>query len=130
MQTIVLDSDIIIDHFRIGSKVFSKLVQESVKQTAKVYIPGVVYTEINSGQDSKDKFKLSSIEKLTTTFEFIEANEKISQAAGFLLRDYKHLGIADAIVAATTLSLNAKLASRNKKDFDDIKGLKFFKFRY
>lgn len=37
------------------------------------------------------------------------------------------LYMADALVAATALSLNAKLATRNKKDFEGIKGLKFFK---
>lgn len=126
MQKIVIDSDIIIDHFRIGSQVFHHLAQFSVQEKAVVFIPGIVYTEVNSGQDSKDSSKLKEIEKLIETFQFIEANEEIAQKAGFLLRDYRTLGIADAIVAATALSLNALLATRNIKDFEGIRGLKMF----
>ena len=55
MQNIVIDSDIIIDHLRIGSKIFNNLVQVSIKSKARVYLPGIVYTEVNSGQDSKNK---------------------------------------------------------------------------
>lgn len=129
MQKVVLDSDIIIDHFRRGSDMFNQLVIESAENKTKVYLPGIVYTEINGGQDSNKADKLNQIEQLPNMFEFIPADQYISQRAGFLVRDYSSLGTADAIVAATALSLNAKLATRNKKDFEGITGLKFFKFR-
>lgn len=128
MQKVVLDSDIIIDHFRKGSDIFDQLVTDCAENKTKVYLPGIVYTEINGGQDSKSKDKLNQIEQLPIIFQFIPADQQISQTAGFLIRDYSNLGTADAIVAATALSLNAKLATRNKKDFEDIQGLKFFKF--
>lgn len=129
MQKIVLDSDIIIDHFRKRSDIFDQLVMASAENKTKVYLPGIVYTEINGGQDSKKANKLNQIEQMLIMFQFIPADQQISQQAGFLVRDYSTLGIADAIVAATALSLNAKLATRNKKDFENIKGLKFFKLR-
>lgn len=129
MQRIVLDSDIIIDHFRKGSGIFDQLVVDCAENRAKVYLPGIVYTEINGGQDSKKIDKLKQIEQLPVMFEFIPGDQQISQKAGFLVRDYPNLGTADAIVAATTLSLNGKLATRNTKDFENIKGLKFFKSR-
>lgn len=127
MQKVVIDSDIIIDHFRIRSDIFDQLTQGIDQNTIKVYLPAVVYTEINSGQDSKNNLKLTKIEDLLDSFEFTLADKQISQRAGFLLRDIKNLKLADAIVAATTLSLKAKLATRNKKDFADIKDLKFFR---
>lgn len=127
MQKVVLDSDIIIDHFRQGSNIFNHLVMASTENKITVFLPGIVYTEINGGQDSKRADKLNQIEQLPNMFEFVPANQQISQQAGFLIRDYPNLGTADAIVAATVLSLNAKLATRNKKDFESIKGLKFFK---
>lgn len=127
MQKVVVDSDIIIDHFRKGSDIFNQLVRYSVENKTKVYLPGIVYTEINSGQDTKYTHKLNKIYELPRVFEFIPADQEISQRSGFLIRDYPSLGIADAIVAATTLHLDAKLATRNKKDFEDIPGLKFFK---
>lgn len=127
MQKVVIDSDIIIDHFRIGSSIFNQLLDMATDNRAKVHLPGVVFTEINSGQDSKDTLKLREIEELLEIFELTIADRIISQKAGFLLRDYPGLDLADAIVAASALSLNAKLATRNKKDFTDIAGLKFFK---
>lgn len=60
-------------------------------------------------------------------FEFVPADKLISQQAGFLIREYSNLGTADAIVAATALSIKAKLATRNKKDFEEIEGLRFLK---
>lgn len=127
MQKVVLDSDIIIDHFRQGSGIFDLLVMDSAENKTKVYLPGIVYTEINGGHDSKKADKLKQIKQLPIMFEFIPADQQISQQAGFLIRDYANLGTADALVAATALFLNAKLATRNKKDFEGIEGLKFFK---
>ncbi len=127
MQKVVIDSDIIIDHFRIGSTIFNSLLEKTTQNKLKVYLPGVVYTEINSGKDTKLPFKLQEIEELPEIFELSLADKTICQKAGFLLRDYPNLNLADAIVAATTLLLKAKLATRNKKDFENIKGLNFFK---
>ncbi len=129
MQKVVLDSDIIIDHFRKGSDIFDELLLASAENKTKVYLPGIVYAEINGGQDSKKADKLSQIEQLPIFFQFIPADQQISQQAGFLIRDHANLGIADAMVAATVLSLNAKLATRNKKDFEGVKGLKFFQMK-
>lgn len=129
MQKVVIDSDIIIDHFRIGSVIFDSLLEKNIQNKLTVYLPGVVYTEINSGKDSKNPLKLQEIEELPEIFELKVADKTVCQKAGFLLRDNLGLNLADAIVAATALSLNAKLATRNKKDFKDIKGLRFFKLR-
>ena len=127
MQKVVIDSDVIIDHFRIGSDIFNRLTLGIDQNTIKVYLPAVVYTEINSGQDSKNNLKITKIEELLDSFELTLADKEISQKAGFLIRDIRNLKLADAIVAATTINLNAKLATRNRKDFEGIKNLKFFK---
>lgn len=129
MQKVVIDTNIIIDHFRIRSAVFDVLLEGSLKQNIKVYLSGIVYTEVNSGTDTHSVKKLKEIEDLLLNFEFIAADQEISQKAGFLVRDYPNLGTADAIVAATAINFNAKLATRNTKDFENIKNLKFFKLR-
>ena len=126
MQQVVVDSDIVIDHLRdYGDLLESMFVLASRKQI-KIYLPSVVSTEIYSGQETKRAEKLKIIEALLARFEFIGADEKVSRIAGFLLRDYRHLDLGDAIVAATCLSLNAKLATRNIKDFEKIEDLKFY----
>lgn len=128
MQKIVIDSDILIDYLRVASPILDQILEEVKNKKAKVYLPGIVVSEIYSGNDSKIGSKLNIIENLLSLFEFVQANEEISKTAGFLVRDYK-TAIGDAIVAATTLSLNGKLATRNTKDFSNIKGLKFFKVK-
>ncbi len=128
MQKVVIDSDILIDHLRLSSQIFDSIVEGVRNKKIKVYLPAIVVSEIYSGNDTKESNKLVKINHLLELFEFIPASQEVSRTAGFLVRDYK-AGIGDAIVAATALSLNAKLATRNKKDFEDIEGLKFFKLR-
>ena len=127
MQTIVIDSDIIVDHLR-GYNSTLKDIFELVRQgKAKALLPSVVNTEIYSGQETKAEKRLEIIKRLLSKLEFIENTKEISILAGFLLRDYRNLKLGDATIAATALSLNAKLATRNRKDFIEIKDLKFFK---
>jgi len=128
MQLVVVDSDIIIDHLR-GHYLLESMFELTFKKQIKIYLPCAVYTEIFSGQETKRAEKLGIVEALLARFEFVPANEKISQIAGFLLRDYRHLDLGDAFVAATCLFLNAKLATRNRKDFTGIGDLRFFKMK-
>src|SRR3989344_2830365 len=127
MQTIVIDSDIIVDHLR-GYNSTLKDIFELVRQgKAKALLPSVVNTEIYSGQETKAEKRLEIIKRLLSKLEFIENTKEISILAGFLLRDYRNLKLGDATIAATALSLNAKLATRNRKEFIEIKDLKYFK---
>lgn len=126
MQKVVVDSDILIDHLRLTSQILDSILEEVKNKKIKAYLPGIVVSEIYSGNDTKESNKLLKINSLLDLFEFVPASQDISKSAGFLIRDYK-IAIGDAVIAATALSLNAKLATRNIKDFQDIKGLKFFK---
>lgn len=126
MQKIVIDSDILIDHLRFHSEILDTIFYQLASKKVKAYLPSVVASEIYSGQDTKGSQQRKIVEELLGQLEFVPANEEISKIAGFLIRD-KRLGLADAIVAATALNLNAKLATRNIKDFIGVKGLKFFK---
>ncbi len=126
MQKVVIDSDILIDHLRLTSQIFDSILEGVKNKKIKVYLPGIVVSEIYSGNDTRESDKLVKINDLVELFEFVPASQEVSRTAGFLVRDYKS-GIGDAIVAATALSLNAKLATRNKKDFEGIKDLKFFR---
>ena len=127
MQKVVLDSDIIIDHLRDYGNVLQTLLVFASQKKLQLYIPTVVVTELFSGKETKKQERLSSLKKLLEKFEWISSDKEISEVAGFLMRDYSPIKLGDAIVAATALSLNAKLATRNKKDFQDIKGLRIFK---
>lgn len=127
MQKVVLDSDIIIDAIRLADKTLRGLLELVANKKIQLFLPSVVVTELMAGQETKVVVKVSLLEELFTQLQFIPMDYSLSKEIGFLLRDYKQLKLGDAIVAATTLSLNGKLATRNIKDFESIKGLKFFK---
>lgn len=125
MQKVVVDSDILIDHLRLTSQILDSILEEVKNKKIKIYLPGIVASEIYSGHDTKESNKLLKINSLLGLFEFVPANQEVSRVAGFLVRDYK-VAIGDALVAATALFLSAKLATRNKKDFKDIRELKLY----
>lgn len=127
MQKVVVDSDVVIDHLRIGSEILDVVVAGHTLGKIRAFIPSIVLTEISTGADTKDSKKLTLIEKLLQRFEFLPADWAVSQKSGFLMRDYSTLSLADAIVAASTLEIGGKLATKNLKDFRQIRGLKFFK---
>ena len=127
MQKIVLDTDVIIDFTRGASGLIDFLLSQVSKYKLKLFIPSSVVSELIAGQETKGAAELERLEKLISRFEFAISDYQVSKIAGLLLRDYSKLKMADVIVAATALSLKAKLATRNKKDFEAIVGLKFFK---
>lgn len=127
MQKVVLDSDIIIDHLQDYGDTLQTLLVFASQKKLQLYIPSVVVTELFSGKETKKQERLFNLKRLLERLEWISNDKEISEVAGFLIRDYSPIKLADAIVAATALSLNAKLATRNKKDFENIKELKFFK---
>ena len=127
MQKIVLDTDVIIDFTRGSSDLIDYLLSQASEHKLKLFIPSSVVSELIAGQETKGAAELERLEKLISRFEFAISDYQVSKITGLLLRDYSKLKMADAIVAATALSLKAKLATRNKKDFEAIVGLKFFK---
>ncbi|MBI2315047.1 hypothetical protein HYU93_03255 [Candidatus Daviesbacteria bacterium] len=92
-----------------------------------MFIAAVGVAELMAGKGTLEKDKLRDLKLFVKKLEFVPLDYDLSERTGFLLRDNKGLGLGDAIIAATTIFLQAKLATRNTKDFVGIKGLKFFK---
>ena len=126
MQKVVIDSDIIIDFTRKASTFLSSLLERHYEKEVKLFVSASVVMELMAGTETTNKSKLQDLEEFFNKVQVIPLDYFLASQAGFLIRDYKKLGFADAIVAATVLSLGGKLATRNKKDFQDIKGIKFF----
>lgn len=128
MQKVVVDSDIIIDHLRGHSQNVNNLLKGINLEKLQVFIPGIVVSEIFSGQDTKQGKRLKVIDDLFFFLNFTPADEQISRLAGMIVRDNRPMQLNDAIVAATAISLNAKLATRNKKHFAGVKDLRFYRY--
>ncbi|MBI2329943.1 PIN domain-containing protein [Candidatus Daviesbacteria bacterium] len=127
MQKVVLDTDIIIDFTRKASTYLRDLLDLADQKQIRLFIAAVGVAELMSGKETLQTDKLRDLKLFVKRLEFVPLDCDLSEIAGFLIRDNKGLGLGDAIIAATAISLKAKLATRNNKDFQDIKGLKFFK---
>lgn len=127
MVKIVIDTDVIIDFTRDKSELFQVLLAQASQRKVNLFIPIIVVTELMTGQETHDKTKLKDLEFLINQLTILNLDYRLAQQTGFLMRDYKNLKLGDAMIAAITINLDATLATRNTKDFQDIKGLKFFK---
>lgn len=126
MKDICIDSDIIIDYTRGANKLLSSLLLYASQKNERVIIPSVVVAELMAGTETKNDIKREYLEELFNKVTIAEMDYEISKLTGFLIRDYRSLNLADAIVAATALTKSAKLATRNKKHFSQIPRIKFF----
>ena len=123
----MVDSNIIIDHLRDKTADFETLKEESVKEEVQLIIPTVVATELFAGSETRIESKRAKIEKIISSLRLIDLDLNIARLVGFLIRDYTRLkDPIDAVIAATAIHLNAPLATRNKKDFEFVEGLKFY----
>ena len=126
MQRVVLDADVIIDYTRNANLGLEVLLEKNYQRVIKLFAPSVVVSELMTGQETRKSEKLEKLRRFFKKVEFVPLTYDLAERAGFLLREQRDLKLADAIVSATCLFLNAKLATRNIKDFQGIEGLKFY----
>ena len=127
MVKIVIDSSVFIDHIRADKGNLRELLSLAKSEKAKLYIPTIVITELWRGY-SMDKIEVhDSVVKMLRNIKVIELTKQLAKESGKLLRKGKVLDIEDAVIAATTMYLDAELATSNIKHFKKVKGLKIFK---
>lgn len=131
MKSIVLDTDIFIDHLKKSNSNFKLLLRASTEKNYKLYVPTVVLVELFVGYEFLESFVLKKAEDLLKPFERIVLTEDIAKLAGEIGRNNRigFLGTVDLVIGATALSLNAEVATRNVKHFKQIPGLKLFNFK-
>lgn len=123
---VILDTNIIIDHLRLWSKKRSALDEINEKiSTNNLALSIVSIQELFTGKSTKEVVIEERILKLASSLKVLSYTQEISKLAGEILRDIApDIGFADAAIAATAILNKAKLFTLNKKDFQDIKGLK------
>ena len=121
-MSLLLDTDILIDYLRQAEK--ETLFTKICKKHSTLYISGITITELWAGKSIEKKMEKQKAERLLGKLKIVIANTKISKKAGDLLRKYQQFTIADALIAATAIDKKTKLATFNKKHFENIKGLK------
>lgn len=116
---LVIDTDIFIDYLRgypPSKEWFSSLAWENVLFSA------VTEAEILSGKDCIDEEIRKKTLSLLQAGRKIEVTNEIAQKAGELRRMHS-LPLLDAFIASTAALHNAKIVTRNVKDYSNAKGL-------
>ena len=121
-MAVIVDSDILIDAGRSDSEAVDFLAR--VSQVDTLMISTITQMELMVGARNKNELRI--IEKFLTRFETVKLNPTISDLAVDLIRQYRlshGLLMPDALIAATALSVNEPLATKNQRDYRFIVGL-------
>lgn len=124
---IVIDTSILIDHLRGGTK-WEEFLKEA-DRNIELFLPTVVIFELFSGKSTKKSNIAKNIAYLLKNFHRVDLTEEIAKVAGELFRDTKKtLQVPDYIIAASALSLGATVLTLNIKHFEEIPHLALYTF--
>ena len=126
-KLIVVDTDILIDTSRGVSDAITCLQQ--LEQQSTITISSITEMELIIG--CRNKNELQSLERFLHRFQVIKVNEQISDMAIDLLKQYRlshGLLIADALIAATAISLSVPFVSKNQRDYQFITQLELLPY--
>lgn len=125
MNTIV-DSSVIIDYIRADIGDLPDLLDNAKIGKIKLLVPTVVILELWSGRSMNLIKNNKRVDLIFSSMEKVDLTESIAKRAGALIRNNYVYGGFDAVIAASALELNAQLATRNRRHFEKVKGLRLF----
>lgn len=134
MKGVMVDTNVFISFLRKGDLTLIDLVSYAVSRVAPLFVPTVVIFELFVGKDAEKEKKRQQLEEVLKDFVLVDFNEEVAKkAAEIQRRDLRPKGrvieLADLIIGATALVLNAELATLNKKHFLGIPNLDLFDFK-
>lgn len=127
MRGIVFDTNILIDYANGYAKWLDELL--SGKRDVKLILPTIVIAEYFTSTALEKPHEVGVADRTFALFEKQDLTEEIAKVLGTILRRKTYpigASLADLIIAATALHLNAELATENKSDFAKIPNLRFF----
>ena len=122
MALMLIDTDILIDVARSIAPALDRLEHE--EQSSTLAISAITKMELIVG--CRNRGELQQLNDFLQRYQLIPLSEPISAQATKLMTAYylSHgLLIADAVVAATAITLNVPLLSKNQRDYRFIAGL-------
>jgi predicted nucleic acid-binding protein len=124
---VIVDTDILIDVSREIDEAISAL--QHIEQSSFLAISTVTQMELIVG--CRDKSELQILENFLSRFRILPLNEQTSDVAVNLMRDYRlshGLLVADALIAATAISLQLALLTKNQRDYRFISELELLPY--
>ena len=126
MVKVVIDSSVVIDYTRAGLGVLPHLLSLRKSKKMEIYMPASVFLELWAGESMADTSEEVKVERLLIPVKTANLTKQIAKMAGELIRLGMVKGVMDSAIAATTLYLDAQLATQNKKHFSKVPNLRFF----
>ena len=123
-ESVLVDTDLLIKSYR-GDKV----KQNNLKLLKDKYCISVI-TALELLNGAKSIHQRKEFNKVLRYYSIVFIEEKISEEAFTLFKKYSYsneMKISDTFIAATALQQDLILYTDNKKDFDFIKGISFYK---
>jgi predicted nucleic acid-binding protein len=121
MDDVLLDSDILIDHLR-GYEPARQYLKGFETGEVQGYLSIITVAELTAGQMRQDDEE-AKVQQLLALFTHIDLNFVLAWRGGEIRRRYQ-TRLADALIAATAMSQDLPLATRNLQHFTLIEGLR------
>lgn len=117
----LVDTDVLVDFFR-GEE---KAVGFVKKYSKRIVISAITVSELYAGV--RENEERSELDEFIELFTILPVTPEIAVKGGLYKRDFfksHHIGLADAIIAATAEIHEADLKTLNSKHFPMLRGLK------
>jgi hypothetical protein len=109
-EGVLVDTDVLVDHLR-GARRF--------EPAGRVHVSVVTRAELFAGHATDE----AHVIRLLGPFVEHAVDARIAERAGRLRRNHG-LRLPDALIAATALSFDLALLTRNRRDFEVVSGLR------
>jgi len=124
---IIVDSDVLID---VGREVDDALAcLDRIERRSSPAISAVTHLELVAG--CRNKTELRKLDHFLQRFQAVHLTESISDCSVQLLRRYRlshGLLVANALIAATALTLAVPFVTKNQRDFRFIDSLQLLPY--
>ncbi len=123
MNRVLIDTNIFIDHFR-GHKPAATFLGRLFDGGYYPIISTLTEMELYAGSQISDS-DAAAIDNLLSKFEIAAVNSAISRMAGNMLSEYRSKGLTpvDALIAASAISADAILVTKNVRHFSMVDNL-------
>lgn len=120
-RPVLIDTDVWVDFLRGHPKAVALVKRHSTR----IILSSIVAAELYAGVRGDEE--LDALDNLLSLFRVVPVSPTLARIGGLHKRDYAKahgVGLADAIVAATSETENADLKTLNIKHYPMIKALK------
>lgn len=115
---LLIDTDVLIDYLRGTTQAVSYLEGTEDRLAISVISVAELFSGVRKGPERQQ------LENFLTAFDIVPLDPRIAVKAGLFRRDFgkSHgVGLADAMIAATAMTLGASLVTLNVKHFPMLK---------